>query len=412
MTAAALAEPGKGAASDVKVAGLISSGHFFAHLYILALPPLFPVLQRDLGVGVAELGLALALLNVVTMVCQPPIGFLVDRVGPAGILIAGHMAFAVAIGLVGVWPVFPALLVLMILAGIGNSVYHPADYAILSHRISGARIGRAFSLHTFGGYAGFAAAPIATVGLTEVIGWRLALLVIGLAGLVLGGVLTAYRRDLGTRDARRPQPRPQRAPAAETSDKGVLWSMPVLLSLLFFILLGVSNVGFSSFGVIVLERVYGMSLTEANLPIALFLLVGTAGVLMGGWIADRTERHGLVVGVSSLAMAITAALVAAVTLSLPVMLALFIVAGFANGVIAPSRDMLVRAITPAGASGKVFGFVTVGFNIGGLVAPPLFGLLIDRGSPLMVFWIVAVVCAATILTVMGTMGERRVVRPA
>ena len=163
---------------------------------------------------------------------------------------------------------------------------------------------------------------------------------------------------------------------------------------------------------IVLERVYGMSLTEANLPVALFLLVGTAGVLVGGWIADRTDRHGIVVSVSSLAMALTAALVAGVALSLPVMLTLFIIAGFANGLIAPSRDMLVRAVTPAGASGKVFGFVTVGFNIGGLVAPPLFGLLIDRGMPLMVFWIVAVVSLATIFTVMGTMGERQAIRPA
>ncbi len=357
----------------------------------------------------AELGLALALLNVVTMVCQPPIGFLVDRVGPAGILIAGHMAFAVAIGLVGVWPVYPALLGLMVLAGLGNAVYHPADYAILSHRISSARIGRAFSIHTFGGYAGFAAAPIATVG-----PHRAHRLAPGAArDRARGrGCWAACCSSIGATSAlaARPSPSRARAAAGEERQKPAL-DAPVLLSLLFFILLGISNVGFASFSVIVLERVYGMSLTEANLPVALFLLVGTAGVLVGGWIADRTDRHGIVVSVSSLAMALTAALVAGVALSLPVMLTLFIIAGFANGLIAPSRDMLVRAVTPAGASGKVFGFVTVGFNIGGLVAPPLFGLLIDQGMPLMVFWIVAVVSLATIFTVMGTMGERQA-RPA
>jgi MFS family permease len=357
---------------------------------------------------VAELGLALAVLNVVTMVCQPPIGFLVDRVGPAWILIAGHMAFAVAIGLVGVWPTFPALLALMVLAGLGNAVYHPADYAILSHRISGSRIGRAFSIHTFGGYAGFAAAPIAVIGLTEVVGWRLALMLIGLAGVALGAGLVLNRHDLATH-IRRERERPR---VVQGNDRRLLWTVPVLLSLLFYILLGISNAGFSSFSVVVLERVYGMSLTEANLPITLFLLVSTVGVLVGGWIADRTDRHGIVVSASSLAMAVTSAVIAGITLSLPAMLVVFIVAGFASGLIAPSRDMLVRAVTPVGASGKVFGFVTIGFNVGGLVAPPVFGLLIDRGNPLMVFWIVAVVSAATIVTVMGTMGERRTTRPA
>src|SRR6185312_9182595 len=108
-------------------------------------------------------------------------------------------------------------------------------------------------------------------------------------------------------------------------------------------------------------------------PITLFLLVSTVGVLVGGWIADRTDRHGIVVSASSLAMAVTSAVIAGLTLSLPAMLVVFIVAGFASGLIAPSRDMLVRAVTPVGASGKVFGFVTIGFNVGGLVAPPVFG---------------------------------------
>ncbi len=401
-----LAAPTAYASPDVKVTGLISGGHFFAHLYILALPPLFPLLQVKLGVGIAELGLALAVLNVVTLIAQPPIGFLVDRLGPATILILGHMAFALAIGLVGVWPTYPALLALMVLAGLGNAVYHPADYAILSHRVSNRWIGRAFSIHTFGGYAGFAAAPIAVVGLTQLVGWRLALLTVGLAGGLLGLVLAANRRDLASGAER------ERSRGAEPSDKSLLWTTPVLLSLLFYILLGIGNTGFASFSVIVLERVYGLSLAQANLPITLFLVVSALGVLAGGWIADRTGRHGMVVSVSSLAIALCAALIAGVTLSMPAMLAVFTIGGFASGLIAPSRDMLVRAVTPRGASGKVFGFVTVGFNIGGLVAPPAFGLLIDRGMPLMVFWIVAIVSVATIVTVTGTMGERRMVRSA
>lgn len=381
----------------------MTSAHFFSHLYILALPPLFPVLHEDLGVSITALGLALAVLNVTTVLCQPPIGFLVDRVGPATILIGGQIAFALAMALVGVWPVYPVLLLLMVLAGLGNAVYHPADYAILSARVSRARMGRAFSIHTFGGYAGFAAAPTLMVGLTGLFGWPAAFMTVGAAGLVMAAMLAAHRRQL---DSGHTAPA-KKAEGGLGGDMRLLTSRPVLLSLLFFFLLAFSHAGFTGFSVVALTRLYGLELALANLPITAYLVVSAIGVLAGGWIADRTGRHGLVVGAASFVIAASAALVAAFPLPLAAIVALFVIAGLASGLIAPSRDMLVRAVTPPGASGKVFGFVMVGFNIGGLVGPPLYGLVVDHAPPELVFWLVAAFSLVTLITVAGTAGGHR-----
>lgn len=389
---------GQAGGSDVKVTSLITAAHFFSHFYILALPPLFGLLSTELGVSVAALGLALAVLNVTTVVCQPPIGFLVDRIGPAAILIAGHTAFAASIGLFGVFPSFEALLVLMVLAGLGNAVYHPADYAVLAARVSPGRVGRAFSIHTFGGYLGFAVAPPVMVALTAWLGWQAAMVAAGLAGLVVTVALVGSRGELSARESAPAAPRKE----ATRTDMRLLMSAPVLLSLLFFLLLAVSHSGFTAFTVVVLQRLYGFDLATASLPLTVYLVVSALGVLAGGWVADRYGRHGLVVGVSSAVIGIAAGLFALFEMGLWPIVGLFLVAGFASGVIAPSRDMMVRRVTPKGASGKVFGFVMVGFNIGGLIAPPLYGLLVDIGMLRLVFWLVAIFSFLTIATIAGT----------
>lgn len=388
-------------AADSTVIGLIALAHFFSHLYILALPPLFPVLAEELGVGAAALGLALAALNLTTILCQPPLGFLVDRIGAAPILIAGHFLMAGAIAAIGLAPGFPALVACMVAAGLGNAVYHPADYAILGARVRPERVGRAFAVHTFGGYLGFAAAPVAMVALTGAFGWRTALLLAGGAGLLVGLVLLAARAALAT-----PPGAARAKGATRPADRRLLLSGPVLLALLFFVLLAVGHGGITSFTPVVLERTRGLDLAAANLPLAAFLLASSPGVLLGGWLADRLGRHGLVVAACSLAIAAVALFAALADPPLPALVALFALAGLASGIIAPSRDMLVKAVTPPGASGRVFGFVMVGFNLGGLVAPPAYGFLVDAGRSELVFLLVAFVSLLTMATVAGTTARR------
>lgn len=392
---------------DAAVIGLVSLAHFFSHLYILALPPLFPVLASELGVGVAALGLALAALNLTTILFQPPLGFLVDRIGAAPILVAGHLLMAGAIAAIGIAPGYGVLVAGMVAAGLGNAVYHPADYAILGARVRPERVGRAFAVHTFGGYLGFAAAPITIVALTGLVGWRTALLVAGGAGILVGLVLLAFRGLLAT------PPGAKRAKGeAGAADRRLLASGPVLLALLFFVLLALAHGGITGFTPVVLERSRGLELAAANLPLAAFLLASTPGVLLGGWAADRLGRHGAIVAVCALLIAAMAAAAALLTPPLPVLVLLFALGGLASGIVAPSRDMLVRAVTPPGAAGRVFGFVMVGFNLGGLVAPPAYGFLVDSGRPELVLLVVAAISLVTMATVAGTAGRRPAAAPA
>jgi MFS family permease len=384
---------------DLKVISLIGTGHFVSHFYILILPPLFPLLKAEFGVGYVALGFALAVLNTVTALTQAPVGFLVDRFGARGILIAGLALFSLAIGLIGVWPSYPVLLLLMVVAGLGNSVFHPADYAILSAAIDNRRMGRAFSIHTFGGYAGFALAPPVIVGLTAAFGWRTALLLAGLGGLIVAALMLAHSGVLrADRDAGR------RRTAGATAAPGwrLLLSAPILMALLFFMMLAISQGGYTSFSVAAIEDLYRVDLAAASVPLTSYLVASAFGVLVGGWIADRTRRHHQVVGACFLLVALFAAAVPLLLPPLAVVTLLFALAGLFAGVVAPSRDMMVRAITPAGSSGKVFGFVTTGFNIGGIAGPLLFGLVLDFGAPEHLFWAIAALSLLTLLVVWAT----------
>jgi MFS family permease len=181
-----------------------------------------------------------------------------------------------------------------------------------------------------------------------------------------------------------------------------LLSGPIVMALLFFAMLAVSNGGYTSFSVAAIASLYQVPLAQANLPLTLYLASSAVGVLAGGWVADRTPQHHLVVGGSFVVVALASALIPELLPPLAVTAGLFALAGFFSGLVAPSRDMMVRAVTPPGASGKVFGFVTTGFNVGGIVAPLLFGAVLDYGDPGMVFWTVSALSLLTLLVVYAT----------
>jgi FSR family fosmidomycin resistance protein-like MFS transporter len=392
---------------DLKVMSLIGTGHFFSHFYILLLPPLFPLLKDEFGVDYVQLGFAIAILNGVTALTQAPVGFLVDRFGARGILIAGLALFSLAMGLVGVWPSYPILLLLMVVAGLGNSVFHPADYAILSAAVDTRRMGRAFSIHTFGGYAGFALAPPVIVALAAAFGWRLALLLAGATGLVVAAVMLANSGVL------RPEAEAGRRRTASAAAPGwrLLLSAPILMALLFFVMLAISLGGYMSFSAAAIQALYRVDLAAASVPLTCYLVASTGGVLVGGWIADRTRQHHLVVAVCFVLIALFSA---AVPLFLPpvaLVVVLFAFTGLFSGVVAPSRDMMVRQITPTGSSGRVFGFVTIGLNIGGVLGPMLFGLVLDWGEPGHLFWTIAALSLLTLIVVFASarQGEPEVV---
>ena len=396
-------------ASPGRAIALVSGAHFLSHFYLLLLPPIFPILVGVYGVGFTELGYALALFSLVSGLTQAPMGFAVDRYGARRILIAGVLLEGAVFLLIGVLPSYGALLLLLCIAGIANSVYHPADYAILNASVPPARIGRAFSLHTTAAYVGDALAPLTIVALLALMHWQAALVACGAFGLVAGLVLLANASALSDYDACEADTSDS---AAGTRGNGLalLLSLPVLTGLLFFASIAMFSRGISGFGPSVLHLGFDTPLAAATTLVACYLFASPFGVLAGGWIADHIQRHDFFAAACFFVVGLCITLVAAIELPAYAIGALLAVGGFCAGAVSPSRDMLIRAITPRGQAGKVFGFVSTGFNIGGIVAPPLFGAMIDNAEPRGVFWVTGLIAFATIAAVLLTGGQSRAAR--
>ena len=366
----------------------VSAAHLVSHFYILVLPVLIPLLKDRLSVGFFEIGLALTTFNVVSGLTQAPMGFLVDRVGPRLVLVAGLCLGGLAFALLGIWTTYPALIAVAALAGLANCVYHPADYALLADAIPEHRIGRAFSVHTFAGFAGGAVAPPVLLGVAAYAGLAAALLIAGLVGPAVAGLLLLQRK---VQDVQPSKPR------GATMSAGVLRVLsPSIIALTgFFTLLALSNGGIQSFSVVALLATQDMTLASANVALTAYLTCAAIGVLAGGFLADRTPYHGYVAAVG---FGLTTAIISAIAiLALPgsVIVAGFALAGFLSGIIMPSRDMLVRKAAPPGMVGRAFGIVSTGFNIGGIVGPMLFGWIMDHASPRWVFGASAVFMVVT-----------------
>jgi len=382
-------------APHVRVVSAVSAAHFVSHYYILLLAPLLPFVRADYGVSYTEIGFALAVFNIVSAALQAPAGFLVDRLGARILLIGALLIGGAAFVFAGFAHSYWAFVAMFALAGVGNAVYHPADYALLSHHVPAKSIGQAFSVHTFAGMLGSAVAPPTLLAMQSVWGWRGAFIGAGLVGFAVAALLLAVR-DNGGGAHSQPVRGGADAPAAGWR---LLLSPPILLNLLFFVLLAMMSGGIYNYSVVALGALYATPVTTANAALTGNLLLSAIGVLAGGLLVGRTSRHGTVATLGLLAMGAFLLLVAEFDLGSLPLIAAMTAAGFCSGVIMPSRDMIVREVTPPGSFGKVFGFVTTGFNIGGIIAPLMFGAIMDHGSPRLVFVTVAACCLVAIVTV-------------
>ena len=387
--------------TDFKVIGLIGVAHFFSHFYIYLLPPLFPFLKTIFNVSYTELGFLLAVFSGVTGLTQIPFGFLVDKFGAKFILIAGLAVEGVAFTLMGFAPGYTTVLLLMAVAGAANGVYHPADYAILSASVSKDRMGRAFSLHTFAGYAGFAVAGPIIIFLNMYFGWRLGLAFCGMAGLGTALLLMIYSRHLrhNSKSVSTKTTSATRDETGESHGLKLLFSFPILMCLGFFALLSLGSTGIASFLIVALGQKHGTDVEIATFILSTYLVASAVGVLIGGFIADRTQKHNLVAAICFLSTAIIIASIGAFYINVFLLFILMALMGVMHGAIMPSRDMIVRSVTPDGAFGKVFGFVTSGFSIGGIIAPPFFGWILDQSEPSYLFFGIAAIMLCSMTTV-------------
>jgi MFS family permease len=377
---------------DIRVNALIGCGHFLSHYYQLCLPPMFLVWQQAFGVSYAELGLSMALMSATTAVVQTPIGFLVDRYGARPFLIGGTVLMTLSIAGMGLATAYWQIAVLAMLSGLGNSVIHPADYAILSGSVDHARIGRSFAIHTFVGHVGFAAAPPVTAALMLLIGWRHTLLLVGLLGIPVVLAIVWQSRILVD------QKRPAHSRAA-TGAGGVrqLFSRSILLFFGFFMVSSMAGAGIQSWLITVLHSTHGLSLESASSALTGYMIGTMSGVLVGGWVADRTDKHLAFVVVLTILGSALLLWVDLVSMAQLATVAVLFAGGLMIGASRTPRDVMVKDAAPPGQIGKVFGFVSAGLSLGGAIMPVPYGMLIDAGRPDLVLVLVAGLWLASLL---------------
>ena len=374
--------------------GIVGGAHALSHFFQLALPPLFPLLRAEFGTSYATLGALVSVFYVASGACQFGAGFAVDRYGAGPVLLGGIALLAGSALAAGFAPDVYWLFPLAALMGLGNGVFHPADFAVLNAKVSPRRLGHAYSTHGIGGSLGYAIAPVVSFGLGSTLGWRAALITMGLAGLI-GLAAVALRRDELRSRAH------GAAPAQHTlaASLALFRQTPILLCFAYFSALTIATIGIQTFAGTGLNAAYDVPLALATSAITAYLLGSTAGILTGGFLAARTARHdrvaasGLAIG-ASLILTIAAAPALA-----PWAIAILALTGFSLGATGPSRDMIVRGATPPGASGRVYGFVYSGLELGATISPVAMGALLDHGSARIMFTAIACFLLLAIATV-------------
>lgn len=399
---------------EVRVVGVVSSGHFMSHCYSMMLPPLFPLLHAELGVSYTALGLLLSLRALSFGTMQLPAGILVDRFGARALLVCGFGLILICYSIIAMADTFWIIGAMFLISGIGDAVIHPADYAIMNGSVSAERMGRSFSAHTFGGSMGMAVAPAAVLFLIGAFGWswRQVMMAFVVAGLVvIAGLLTqwSYIREDGRK--------PKKAKAADTGAGAeqttwqtvleILTSAPMLFLLLFFSFSSLGSGAFKNFAVAGLVSLHGTSLEAAGGALTGFLAATAVGALAGGFVADRFGRHASTAAVALIVSAGIAVLVGVVDLHATVLAFVFSLAGLLQGIIRPARDMMIRAASPKGSIGKAFGFVMSGQAVGGTVAPIVFGAILDIGAPEWLFYGSAIFLVVCMLSVLGSAHEMK-----
>ena len=369
--------------NDFKVMSLIGVAHGASHYYQLAFATMLLIVRQEAGLTFTDVGLLAGIFYGVSGIAQTFAGFAVDRFGARPILAGGLAVIGVALALVSVAHSFPAFAAIAVVAGLGNCVFHPADFALLNASVNQGRLGRAYSIHGVGGSLGWAAAPIMYF-LDSMFGWVGAALIGATPGLVLAVLVWSQRETLIDH---RVKARAAAAQHGATPAFSLFLQPAILLCLAYFALIAANTVGIQQFAVPAWTSMFGIGENYAALCLIVFIVGSAAGVLVGGFFADRVRRHDLVATAGMLIAAVLTVPIATASVPPALLLPLLALGGAAGGLTGPSRDMIVRSATPPGASGKVFGFVYSGLDVGSFLAPPLFGFLMSSGLPSVIFWI-------------------------
>jgi MFS family permease len=382
------------------VIGLVALAHAVSHFFQIMLAPLFPLIKEDLGVSYAALGFAVALFYALSALCQPVAGFIVDRFGGRAVLIAGMSGLTLGMVVAGNATGYPMLVAGAAIAGLGNSVFHPADFSILNLRVGTDRLGYAYSAHGVAGAIGYAASPMLSGVVAVAFGWHAALFAAAAVGTLMVLLLLSNWGLLAPA-------MPAERKAGKPLDLRMIFTVPVVMCFLYFTVYACGLSGVQSFGVAAMTAQYGVAKEIAFTALTAYMAGSAAGIFAGGFIATRTARHDVVAATGLFFGACAVFLIASRAVpagALPLFLGL---AGACIGATGPSRDLIVRASTPAGATGRVYGFVYSGFDVGGFVMPVFYGWLMDHSLPHGVFYVSAAFTALAMATVLNLPGRRQ-----
>lgn len=378
---------------DAHVIGVVGFAHAVSHFFQLALPPLFPLLRDEFGVSYAVLGTLVGVFYAASGVMQFVSGFAVDRFGARPVLFAGLALMAGGTLVASVVPGVGWLFPVAALMGIGNGVFHPADFAILNANIAPRRLGHAYSSHAIGGNLGYILAPIASFALGSAFGWRYALAAMGAIGLVALSVVATQRTLLVSHRAEDAHLHTLRGSIA------LFTQAPILLCFAYFVVQTMAGIGLQTFLPTALNAGLDVPLLVATSALTAYLFGALAGILAGGFLASRTARHDRVAATGLATAAALLVGLAAGAIAPSLALPLFALVGFALGATGPSRDLIVRNATPKGATGRIYGFVYSGLDVGGTLGPILLGFMLDHALAREMFFAVAACCALAIGTV-------------
>ena len=365
---------------DARTIGLVGLAHGSSHFFHMLLPPLFPWLIADFGFSYSELGLLVSVFFVISGVGQALSGFLVDRVGARPIMFFSLASFAVAGLVAGTAQGYAGLVAAAALAGLGNAPFHPVDFTILNKRVSPQRLGHGFAVHGISGNLGWAVAPVFMAGITAATGsWRTACMCGGLLALVVLAIMVWNRDALDDRQGAWAHQSGGAAAAPSEHPMAFMRLPSVWLCFSFFFWTTCALSAIQSFASPALQNMYGLPLSVTSLVVTGYMLFGAAGMVLGGFLVAHVARLEKTISVCLLASA--AALVLVGTGWLPGMAAVAVaaLAGVGTGIAGPSRDMLIKRASPPGATGRVYGTVYSGLDLGFSVAAPVFGVLLDRG---------------------------------
>ncbi len=374
--------------SDATVISLVGFAHGTSHFFHFVLPPLFPWLMRDFGLTFTQVGAAMTVFFVVSGVGQALAGFVVDRVGALRVLYGGVALLSLGGLCYAFAQSYGMLLAAAAVAGLGNSVFHPADYTLLNRRVSPSRLGHAFSVHGLSGSLGWAAAPVFVLAIAETMGWRAACAGASVVGFLALGFLFLNRGTL--RDA---AVLVVDGPRKRGGSFAFLGAPVVWMCFAFFFVAVMAFGGLQNFAPAIFRDAYGVSLAFATTALTAYLLASAAGVAAGGFFATRGDRQDRLVAWALSAAALCSIALASAAMPAWSVVVLMAVMGFGVGFSGPSRDILVRRAATStfgsGAFGRVYGFTYSGIDAGLALAPLVFGPMMDAGHPTHVLWGIA-----------------------